>query len=272
VNNGSGTLTWNTLSLSGLSDVALASLADKQILRYSSTAGKWVNESPIGSTTGIADASKIIMTDASGKLDSSFLQYNVNFGGNILSGVATPVASNDAVNKAYLDSIVANAVAGVTLQTVYEQDTNGGDVLITTNSVDGSLVIAGSEALKVSAAGGFKLADSSDATKFVQSIYKDSLALSVGSSVLSALTYPAASIGGMMVEYRVKEAASGRVRVGTLLVTSTSADVSVSDTFVETADCRLSWSGAINAGNVELSYTKTSDSASMSVEVKKFMA
>lgn len=272
VNNGSGSLSWNTLALSGLSDVMLTSVSDKQILRYDSASSKWKNESAIASTSGSSDANKIIMTNASGKLDSSFLQFNIDFGGNILSGVASPDQPNDAVNKAYVDAQVTNAVGSVTLQQAYNQDGDGGDVLITTNSVDGSIIIAGSEALKVSAAGGFLLADSSDASKYVQMLYKDAVALSVGSAVLSALTYPHASIGGMMVEYRVKEAASSRVRVGTLLVTNTSSDVSISDTFTETADCRLSWSGAINGGNVEVSYAKTSDSASMSFEVKKFMA
>lgn len=48
---------------------------------------------------------------ASGYLDQSFLQYNINFGGNVLSGLANPVGTQDAATKGYVDG----AISAVTL-------------------------------------------------------------------------------------------------------------------------------------------------------------
>ena len=49
------------------------------------------------------------------------------------------------------------SVPAPTLQSVYDADVNGGDALITTNSVDGSVVIAGTQSLEISATGGLDL-------------------------------------------------------------------------------------------------------------------
>jgi hypothetical protein len=151
-NDGSGNLTWNSLRLDNMNDLLLTSLSDKQILRYDSASSKWKNESAISSTSGSASASKIIMTNSSGLLDTSFLQYNVNLGNNILSGVATPVASTDGANKAYVDAL--------TLNTVYGQDPDGSGATITTNSTDGDVIIAGTQKLQVTASGGLDVTNS----------------------------------------------------------------------------------------------------------------
>ena len=47
---------------------------------------------------------QLVLSNANNYLDSSFLNYNVNLGGNVLSGVSTPLAPTDAANKAYVDS------------------------------------------------------------------------------------------------------------------------------------------------------------------------
>jgi hypothetical protein len=54
----------------------------------------------------------VIKTNASGLLDQSFLEYDVNFGGHKLQGVSAPTASTDATNKGYVDAAdVAEASA-----------------------------------------------------------------------------------------------------------------------------------------------------------------
>ena len=50
----------------------------------------------------------LIKTNSLGQLDKSFLQYNVDFGGNKLSGVLSPSASSDAANKGYVDTQINN--------------------------------------------------------------------------------------------------------------------------------------------------------------------
>jgi hypothetical protein len=48
-----------------------------------------------------------------------------------------------------------NALVTTTLQTAYDNDLDGGDATITTNVTDGDVVVAGTEQLRVTAAGGF---------------------------------------------------------------------------------------------------------------------
>jgi hypothetical protein len=87
----------------------------------------------------------VIQTTASGFLDKSFL-YNVNLGNNIISGISSTAVSTDLANKAYVDS--------VKFQDLYNQDPDGSNVTITTNSIDGALVIEGTEKLQVTASSG----------------------------------------------------------------------------------------------------------------------
>ena len=49
---------------------------------------------------------KFVLSNALNYLDSSFLNYNVDFGGNVLSGVSTPLTSTDVANKAYVDGSI----------------------------------------------------------------------------------------------------------------------------------------------------------------------
>lgn len=44
--------------------------------------------------------------------------------------------------------------SNIDLQTIYDADVDSGDAVITTNTTDGSVVIAGTESLKVTATGG----------------------------------------------------------------------------------------------------------------------
>lgn len=277
VNDGSGNLSWNTLELSGLSDVSLTSLADNQLLRYDSVSSSWKNEAAISTSSGSMDAGKILMSDASGRLDTSFLQYNINMGGFAISNVGEPSAASDVASKNYVDT----SSLGITLQKAYNQDLDGSDAIITTNGSDGSLVIAGSESLKVtavggllvSAASGFKLASALSQSRYVELHYKDALVLSGSSSdvALAALSYAAATYSGCVVSYNIKDDGTGRNRVGTILLSNTEATVSIGDSFVETDDVGVSWTAAIDSGNVQVLYTTGSGSKSMNAEVKRFL-
>lgn len=73
----------------------------------------------------------IIKTNNLGQLDTSFLQYNLNLGGNILSGLLPPSSNSDATNKYYVDSQITNVYNSInstnnslsTLQTTVNQHT-----------------------------------------------------------------------------------------------------------------------------------------------------
>lgn len=89
----------------GLSDLALG----YEI--YTGSAGSSSSEAAVG----------VIKTNASGMLDESFLEYDVNFGGHKLQGVSAPTSGTDAANKTYVDGEVASeasarSAADTTLQ------------------------------------------------------------------------------------------------------------------------------------------------------------
>jgi len=54
----------------------------------------------------VAVGNQFVLSNALNYLDSSFLNYNVDFGGNVLSGVSTPLTSTDVANKAYVDGLI----------------------------------------------------------------------------------------------------------------------------------------------------------------------
>jgi len=57
--------------------------------------------------------------------------------------------------KAYKKELSINS--SIDLQTIYDGDANGGDAIITTNATDGSVVIAGTESLSVTATNGVSI-------------------------------------------------------------------------------------------------------------------
>jgi hypothetical protein len=130
------------------------------------------------------------------------------------------------------------------------------DEVITTSSQYGALEVAGSESLIVSSSGGFKLAKAGDNTKYVQSVYKDPLVISTGSSVVSDLGFSGLEFSGSVVSYSIKDS-SGTIRVGTLLIATTGSDVSVADTFVETASLDVAWEAAMSGSDVEITCSTT---------------
>jgi len=244
VNNGSGTLVWSQNRLSSLSDLTVSTASSLDLLRYNGS--NWVNEAAISSAGG---AQKVLMTNASGYLDDSFLQYNIDFGNNILSGITDPSNPQDCSTKNYVDQ----KTSALTLHGVYKQDTDGSGAMITTDSLDGSLIIAGDQALVVSASQGIKLADN-DPAKFVQMLYKDSVLLTGNTTaVIPDLCFSAGTHSGLNVSYRIQDASSNAVRVGFLLVATDGSDASVADSFTETSDVSVSWGASVVSGTVEVS-------------------
>lgn len=120
-----------SVALAGLTDVALAGLADKQVLQYSLAAGKWVNAAP-NAVTGIASLSDVLLSSladqqilryiaAAGKWENATLgsmaTQNANAvaitGATQLTGLPTPVNATDAATKAYVDSVGAGGLPSI---------------------------------------------------------------------------------------------------------------------------------------------------------------
>lgn len=111
-------------------------------------------------------------------------------------------------------------------------------------------------------------------TSFVEEeyIHGVSLAASQTNTVLASLSFAHASFEGLEVSYKIKEATTNRVRIGTLRVVSNGTDISVTDTFGETADVGVTWSAVINAASVDVRYSSTANAKTMRADIKRFKA
>ena len=183
------------------------------------------------------------------------------------NGAASSFLQNDGSGVLSWTTIAAD-----TLQSVYDADADGADATIATNATDGSVVIYGDQSFIVGATAGFKLAADNDKTKFVQEIYKDGLSLTASSTlVLSGLNLAHATYSGQVIEYRIKEATSNAIRIGSLLVSTDGTLATVTDTYTETADVGVTWSAAVSGANVELTYTTTANAKTMHAALRRFL-
>lgn len=169
---------------------------------------------------------------------------------NMSSDSDTKVPTQQSV-KAYADTKLADLVDDTTPEL-------GGDLSVGTN-----VITQGADGVK----------RGSSSSDFLEEEYFHSISLTASTTaVASDLTFAHASFEGCIIEYRIKEATTNRVRVGQILVATEGTNVSVSDMFTETGDAGVSWSGAINGANVELSYTTTANAKTMRCDVKRVKA
>lgn len=126
------------------------------------------------------------------------------------------------------------------------------------------VIIHGSEGLK----------KGTSATDFweEQYIHSSTLTASSTNAVLSALTFAHASFEGVMIDYKIKEATTNRVRIGQLLISTNGTDTSIVDTFTETGDVGVTWNLNISGADVQVRYTTTANDKTMRAVVKRIKA
>lgn len=117
---------------------------------------------------------------------------------------------------------------------------------------------------------------SKDGSNFVVEEYIDAetLANNLINSVISSLSFAHASFEGMEMVYKIKEATSNRVRIGTVRVATNGTDVSLTDTFADTGDVGVDFSAAINGANVEIRFTTSNsgNARTLRADVKRIRA
>lgn len=115
----------------------------------------------------------------------------------------------------------------------------------------------------------------SDSTD-VEEEYKHSVALNasvVSPTAVAALGFAHADFEGVEISYKMKEATSNRVRIGTIRIGTNGTDTTITDEFAETADLGVAWTVAISGANVEVRYTNSAGNAvTMRADVKRFRA
>ncbi len=142
------------IMLSGITDAAL--VGNNGLFEVLSHVGTTLTVKGVGTTTTTFDEAQSDFdagtptgTPAITKITVGFLRLGTDGIPETATGSATPLSFTDLA-----------LVTSTTLQTAYDNDVDGSGATITTNSTDGDVIIAGTEKLLVSAAGGLDVSGS----------------------------------------------------------------------------------------------------------------
>ena len=166
-----------------------------------------------------------------------------------------------------------------TLLTAVSQDTApslGGNLNVNSNAIvsasNGNIVVA------PNGTGRIRYAKDGALTRFIDEQYIDNVTLTGSTTaVLSALTFDTTVYKSQIVEFQIREATTNRCRVGKLMICADGADssaaslVSVVQFSSETNDVGVTWAGAMNGNNAEISYTATANNKTIQMHVKRFL-
>jgi len=103
-------------------------------------------------------------------------------------------------------------------------------------------------------------------------IHSTTLTASQTNTVLAALSFAHATYEGIEVTYKVKEATTNAVRIGKLSIVTNGTDISVVDSFNETADVGVTWSAVVNGANIDVRYSTTANAKTLRSDIKRFKA
>lgn len=201
-------------------------------------------------------ASRALVSDGSGVISvSSVTSTELGY----LSGVTSAIQTQ-------LDAKVTGP-ASATDEGLARFDGTTGKLI--QNSANATLSDSGS----LTVADVFKRGDSS-LSNVVEEEYVHSASLTASTTaVLSALTYDSKAFKGLTIDYVARN--GNNVRSGRLILANdnalaaASSSVSIFDSSTETAEINLSFSAALNGDNVEVSYTTSSGTYSISLDVKR---
>lgn len=110
-------------------------------------------------------------------------------------------------------------------------------------------------------------------TNYIEEHYEHGVALlaSQTDTVIASLTFAFATNDAVEITYKVKQATTGFVRLGTIRVVCDGTNVALVDTHSESGILGLSFSAAINGANVEIRYTSNANAATLNCDIKKFL-
>ena len=144
---------------------------------------------------------------------------------------------------------------------------NSGDINDTTGTV-----VSGTRGSHNSNAQSFRRMKA--AGNFVEEEYIHSVSLSSSqtNTVITELTFAHATVEALEITYKVKEATSNDIKVGTFRVVTNGTDIAYNEQFVETNDTGITFDAVINGANVNIRYSSGSNGATLRADVKKILA
>ncbi len=173
--------------------------------------------------------------------------------GNLTASVIT------ATELGHLDGVSSNIQTqlGTKLENISEDTTPslGGDLTLGDNTI-------------IHDANGMQRGSS--ASNFLEEEYIHAITLAASTTaVISELTFDSGAFEGMEITYKIKEATTNNVRIGTIRVVTNGSSVVLNDVSTETADLGISFSAALNVADVEISHTNDTNVVTMRCDVKR---
>lgn len=213
--------------------------------------GSTLSKSASGLRVAAQTANRALISDGSGNLSASAVT-STELGQ--LSGITENVQTG-------LDSKLENVSEDTTPQLGGDLDVSGFAV----EDPDADLVLAGQNSVR--------RAKQASKASFVEEEYIHAISLSASQTdtVITDLTFAHATYEGMEIVYKVKEATSNDVRIGTIRVVTNGTAVALNDVSTETADTGISFSAVVNGANINIRYTSGTNGATMRADVKRFL-
>jgi hypothetical protein len=174
-----------------------------------------------------------------------------------------------AVTPASLTNVLSD-IAGK-LDNIVEDTTPelGGDLDVGGFAIedpDADLVIAGQNSVR--------RAKQASKSSFIEEEYIHSISLSSSqtNTAIAALTFAHATYEGLEITFKIKEATSGDVEIGTIRVVTNGTNIASNTISVESSSTGITFDAVINGANIEVTYSSGSNAATMRADVKKFLA
>lgn len=103
-------------------------------------------------------------------------------------------------------------------------------------------------------------------------IHSVSILASQTNTVIASFTFAHATVEGLDITYKLKEATSNDIKIGTLKVVTNGTSIAYSDIGVETLGTGVSFDAIINGANVEIRYSSGANAATMRADIKRFLS
>ena len=203
--------------------------------------GSTLSKTASGLRVAAQTANRALQSDGSGNLEASAVT-STELG--YVSGVTSAIQTQ-------IDGKMSDLVDDTTPQLGGDLDTNSNAIL-----------------------GDVKRGNTATPSNLVEEMYIDEIALSASQTdtVIAALTFAHASFEGMEIVYKIKEATSNDVRIGTMRIATNGTDVVLNDVATETNDTGVTFSAVVNGSNINIRYSSGANGATMRADVKKIRA
>jgi len=179
---------------------------------------------------------------------------------SITDGITDVAPSQNAVFDA-LALKLANVVEDTTPQL-------GGDLDVQDKAIESAsnpVLLAGQNSVR--------RAKQASKSSFIEEEYIHSTTLSGSqtNTVIAALTFAFASYEALEITYKIRQASTNNVRVGTIRVVTNGSTVVLNDVWTDSADLGISFSAAINGSNIEVRYSSGANGGTLRMDVKKIL-